>query len=75
MNKVKIRFIDAKSISTATTEMDYAFIIADYVWWVDHEAEILDWFKQSEIEYSLQGMVLYLTNNDDFLMFRLRWDG
>ena len=49
--------------------------ISDYIWWGNNEREILNWMAEHlprGIEHQ-QGMVITFDNDQDRLMFMLRW--
>ena len=50
-------------------------MIADYVWWMDNERDILNWMadKLPEGIDHQQGMTITFGNEQDRLMFLLRW--
>lgn len=53
----------------------YGLMIADYVWWMDNEREILNWMVDNlpkGIEHQ-QGMMIYLPTENDRIIFLLRW--
>ena len=50
-------------------------MIQDFAWWMDNEREILNWMVDHlprGIEHQ-EGMVLTFDNEQDRLMFLLRW--
>jgi len=50
-------------------------MIVDYVWWMDHERDILNWMVDNlprGIEHQ-QGMSITFDTEQDRLMFLLRW--
>lgn len=54
---------------------DSLLFISDYMWWGANEREILNWMAEHlprGIEHQ-QGMVITFDNEQDRLMFLLRW--
>jgi hypothetical protein len=53
----------------------YGLIIEDYVWWMDHERDILNWMADNlpnGIEHQ-QGAILYFPTDQDRVSFLMRW--
>jgi hypothetical protein len=53
----------------------YMLMIQDYMWWTDNERDILNWMVDNlpnGIEHQ-QGMAITFDNEQDRLMFLLRW--
>lgn len=48
-------------------------LINDTAYWLDHEQDIREWLRQSDIACRIQGMILYFANDADRVMFQLRW--
>jgi len=65
-----IRFVEAKMNAYSNRPM---LLIADPGYWVANESEILDWMTQTNVKYHFSGMILEFENNEDKMMFLLRW--
>ena len=53
----------------------YLLMIQDYNWWTDYERDIHEWMNENlprGVEHQ-QGMVLTFDNEQQQLMFLLRW--
>ncbi len=64
-----IKFVEASINSTKR----YILLITDPIYWLDNEQDIIDWFAESNIQYSMAGMILEFTTQEDKMMFLLRW--
>lgn len=66
------RFLEGIKVNGTIT-----FIIADIVFWCDHEEEILVWLDNNTEEGASvhHGMTLTFNNEEDALWFKLKWDG
>lgn len=51
----------------------HLLLIADHDWYTTNENEIKAWAVNTNIELSLNGMVLEFKNKEDKMMFMLRW--
>ena len=72
MNKPAKRFQVAGHVEGITSHL---VLIEDYMWWTDNERAILNWMADNlprGIEHQ-QGMVLTFDNEQDRMMFLLRW--
>jgi len=65
-----IRFLEAKMHYPTETLL---LVIADYKYYIDNEAVMVDWCEQSSVYYKRTGMVLEFNSQEDRMMFLLRW--
>lgn len=54
-----------------------AYIIIDYKFWVKNELALFDWLIANTVNglATQEGMTLMFANEQEELMFLLRWDG
>jgi hypothetical protein len=72
MNKPAKRFQVAPQVDGITSHL---LLIEDYMWWTDNEREILNWMADNlpnGIDHQ-QGMIITFDNDQDRMMFLLRW--
>lgn len=65
-----IRFIEA---SINVMNQRHMLLVADPEYWVKNEDAIINWFGESNIRYTLTGMMLEFDTPEDKMMFLLRW--
>ena len=65
-----IKFIEASYNIKNNKPM---LLIANPKFWLANEADILEWLVNSNIKYWQNGMLLEFDNNEDKMMFMLRW--
>ena len=63
------RFVEAK-----LGKMDMPMVlITDYEYYVVNEEAMIDWARQSNVQYKQTGMILEFDSTEDKMMFMLRW--
>ena len=67
-----VRFVEASYGSYKGTKMPL-LLISDPKFWLENEAEIIEWLSEVNIKCHLNGMLLEFDNNEDKMMFMLRW--
>jgi hypothetical protein len=70
--KPKNRFLRSLNINGEQT-----YLIIDYRFWVRNELALFDWLKTHTVHGydTQQGMTLSFANEQEELLFILRWDG
>jgi hypothetical protein len=68
------RFL-APKFEIQTGPFQPSLLIVDYVWWTDNEEAILSWMDERlpNGRSQQQGMVILFNNDQDRLMFLMRW--
>jgi hypothetical protein len=64
------KFVEAKLGYPVETLL---LVIADYKYYIDNEAAMVDWCEQCSVYYKRTGMVLEFNSQEDRMMFLLRW--
>ena len=80
MEETKQRFIDITDrhgIENRHLEMmgltKHSVLIADYMWYAENEKEIDAWMKRSLRDTWRNGMVIMFGNEQEKMMFLLKW--
>jgi hypothetical protein len=64
-----IKFVDAKTTKFSRPLL----LITDPEYWLTNEKEIVQWLIDSNIHWTLNGMVLDFDTPEEKMMFMLRW--
>lgn len=76
-NQRFIDITDRHNIKTSHLEVlgvtKHSLLIADYKWYAENEAEIDAWIKRSLPDTWRNGMVILFGNEQEKLMFLLKW--
>lgn len=64
-----IKFVDAKTTKFGRPLL----LITDPEYWLTNEKEIVQWLLDSNIHWTLNGMVLDFDTPEEKMMFMLRW--
>lgn len=64
------RYVD---IATNPYNQKFSLLVADYLWWSEHEDAIKEWAIATNNSLQLQGMILEFESQEDKMMFLLRW--
>lgn len=65
-----VKYIDAH---VSVYNQRHLLMIADPVWWLDNELEIMLWAKESNINLTLTGMIMEFSTAEEKMLFIMRW--